>query len=188
MDKLNILTTPFDKLFVIQPNSYHDERGIFSRLYCQNELEKICNINIKQINHSLTLKKGTVRGLHFQYEPYAEVKMVRCIQGSIFDVVVDIRKNSPTFLQTYSIKLTKENQKMLCIPKGFAHGFQTLEDNTELIYFHSNIYVPGKEGSLNIKEPRLKIQWPLKITSISQKDDASDFLDNHFQGVDTYEM
>lgn len=188
MGKLNILSTSFDKLFVVQPNSFQDERGVFSRLYCQDELEDACKISIKQINHSLTYKKGTVRGLHFQYEPHAEVKIVKCIQGSIYDVVVDIRKDSPTFLKTFSIELTKENQKMLCIPKGFAHGFQTLEDNTELLYFHSNIYVPENEGALNVKEPRLNIEWPLEITSISNKDQFNDFLNNSFRGVDIYEM
>lgn len=188
MDKLNILPTAFDKLFVIQPNSFQDERGIFSRLYCQDELENVCNINIKQINHSLTLNKGTVRGLHFQYEPHAEVKIVKCIQGSIFDVVVDIRKDSPTFLKTFSIELTKENQKMLCIPKGFAHGFQTLEDNTELLYFHSNIFVQENEGALNVNEPCLNIQWPLKITSISKKDAIHPFINSDFQGVVIHEM
>lgn len=188
MGKLKISSTSFDKLFVVQPNSFQDARGVFSRVYCQDELEDVCKISIKQINHSLTYKKGTVRGLHFQYEPHSEVKIVKCIQGSIYDVVVDIRKGSPTFLKTFSIELSKENQKMLCIPKGFAHGFQTLEDNTELLYFHSNIYVQEQEGALNIKDSVLNIKWPLNITNISQKDEKHPFINRDFQGVVIHEM
>ena len=100
---LNILPTPFKDLYTITPNSFIDERGVFSRIYCQKELETITNITVKQINHSITKHRGSVRGLHFQYEPDAEVKMIKCIKGSIFDVVVDIRKNSPTFLKTFSM-------------------------------------------------------------------------------------
>ncbi len=184
MDKtLNIIKTDIKGLFIIEPITVKDERGSFSRIFCLNELNKIFNENIKQINHSSTNKKGTVRGLHYQYEPFSEVKIVKCIKGSIFDIVVDMRQNSKTFLKTFSIKLTQENQKMLYIPKGFAHGFQTLENNTELFYLHSNIYTPSNEGALNAKDPSLDIKWPLNITNISKKDTEHKYLDEKFKGL-----
>ena len=101
--KLNITSTSFENLFIIEPNTFHDERGSFSRVFCENEIHDIFDLQIKQVNHSITKQKGTVRGLHFQYEPNSEVKMVKCIKGSIYDVVVDIRKNSPTFLVVSNI-------------------------------------------------------------------------------------
>lgn len=182
--KLNILSTEIKDLYIIEPNTFTDERGSFTRLYCQQELETITNITIKQINHSLTKEKGTVRGMHFQYEPNAEVKMLKCIKGAVFDVVVDIRKDSPTFLKTYSVELTQENQKMIFIPKGFAHGFQTLEDDTHLLYFHSEVYIPSNEGAVNVSDPLLNIQWPLDIKNLSKRDQEHTFLDENFQGIE----
>lgn len=186
--KLNILPTKFKDLYIIEPNSFKDERGIFSRIFCEDELKDIFKFNIKQINHSVTNKKGTVRGLHFQYEPYSEIKMVKCIKGAILDIVVDIRGDSLTFLQHFSVELTKQNQKMIYIPKGFAHGFQTLKDNTELLYFHSSVYVPQNEGALNINDPTLNIKLPLEISSISNKDKTHKFIDKEFKGVQINEM
>ena len=186
--KLNITQTNFKDLFLVEPNSFKDERGAFSRIYCEDEMQGIFGKNIKQINHSVTKDKGTVRGLHFQYEPHTEIKMVKCIRGGVFDVVVDIRKNSPTFLQYFSIELTQENQKMIYIPKGFAHGFQTLQDDTELLYFHSTIYEPSNEGALNIKDPILNIKWPLDIINLSKRDEEHKFLDNTFEGIVVNEL
>ncbi len=186
--KLNIILTNFDGLFVIEPNIFSDDRGSFSRVYCEKELKEISNISIKQINHSATKDKGTVRGMHFQYEPNSEAKMAKCIRGSVFDVVVDIRKESPTFLKTFSIELTEKNQKMIYIAKGFAHGFQTLEDNTELLYFHSTEYTPANEGALNIKDPLLNIKWPLDIINLSKRDKEHKFLDNSFKGISINEL
>lgn len=181
--KLKIIDTEIDGLFVIEPISFKDERGEFSRVFCMDELSEIFDGDIKQINHSITNKKGTIRGLHFQYEPYSEVKMVKCIRGKIFDTVVDIRKNSKTFLKTFSIELSSTNQKMLYIPKGFAHGFQTLEDDTELLYLHSSIYTPSDEGALNVSDPLLSIDWPLDIINISKRDKEHKFLDKNFKGI-----
>jgi len=181
--KLNITHTNFDGLFIIQPNKFIDERGCFSRIYCEKELKEISNISIKQVNSSYTKKRGTVRGMHFQYEPNCEEKIVKCIKGSVLDVVIDIRKGSNTFLKSFSLKLTKENQKMLYIPKGFAHGFQTLEDDTELLYLHSNIYAPSNEGALNIRDPLLNIKWPLNIVNLSKKDNSYKFIDANFKGI-----
>jgi len=186
--KLNIISTDFSGLYIIEPNSFKDERGAFSRIFCEDELKDIFKFNIKQINHSVTKEKGTVRGLHFQYEPHAEIKMVKCIKGSILDVVVDIRKDSPTFLQNFSIELTERNQKMIYIPKGFAHGFQTLEDDTELLYLHSSIYTPLNEGALNIYDPLLNIKWPLNIINLSKRDEKHQFLTSEFKGVEVDEL
>ncbi|MEW6552582.1 MAG: dTDP-4-dehydrorhamnose 3,5-epimerase [Campylobacterota bacterium] len=186
--KLNIVKTNFKDLYIIEPNSFKDERGVFSRVFCEEELKDIFKFNIKQINHSITKEKGTVRGLHFQYEPYAEIKMVKCIKGKVFDVVVDIRKNSSTFLQYFNIELTEENQKMIYIPKGFAHGFQTLEDDTQLLYLHSGIYTPSHEGTLNIKDLLLNIKWPLDTIHISKKDENQPFLNLEFEGISVNEL
>lgn len=186
--KLNISPTKFKDLYIIEPNSFKDERGSFSRIFCEDELKDIFKFNIKQVNHSLTNKKGTVRGLHFQYEPNAEVKMVKCINGSILDIVVDIRENFSTFLQYFSVELSKKNQKMIYIPKGFAHGFQTLENNTELLYFHSSIYTPRNEAALNISDPILDIKLPLKISNISDKDKIHKFINQDFKGLKIDEM
>ncbi len=184
MGKLNIEKLVLDGAYIISPNTFEDERGSFSRVFCQEEMSNITKESFVQVNHSLTLKKGTVRGMHFQYPPNAEVKMVKCIKGSVLDVIVDIRKGSPTFLKHHSEILSAENMKMIFIPKGFAHGFQILEDNTELLYFHSSIYTPNNEGSLNVKDPLLSIHWNLNIIGLSEKDEKSNFIDINFKGVD----
>jgi dTDP-4-dehydrorhamnose 3,5-epimerase len=186
--KLNIIKTDFKNLYIIEPNSFKDERGAFSRVFCEEELKDIFKFNIKQINHSVTKEKGTVRGLHFQYEPFAEIKMVKCLKGSVLDVVVDIRKNSPTFLEHFTVELSEQNQKMIYIPKGFAHGFQTLEDNTELLYLHSSVYIPLSEGALNVVDPKLKIKWPLDIINLSKRDENHPFLTNEFRGIEINEL
>jgi dTDP-4-dehydrorhamnose 3,5-epimerase len=183
-NKLNIQKTEFDGLYVIEPIVHEDDRGSFSRVFCEDELSDIFQEkNIKQVNHSVTTKKGTVRGMHFQYAPNCEVKILKCIKGKVFDVVVDIRKESKTFLQTFCIELSEDNRKMIYIPEGFAHGFQTLENSTELLYFHNNIYTPNNEGALNVKDPLLNIKWPLDIIKLSIRDEEHNFIDNNFKGV-----
>ena len=186
--KINISPTDFGGLFVMKPNSFSDDRGMFSRLYCEEEISGVADVSIKQVNHSVTMERGTVRGLHFQHEPNAEIKMVRCIRGAVFDVVVDVRRGSPTFLKRFSVELTEKNGKMIFIPKGFAHGFQTLEDKTELLYFHSSIYAPLNEGALNVRDPLLGIEWPLDIIGLSGRDSKHAFLNSDFNGVDINEL
>lgn len=181
--RLNILKTRFKDLYVIENNNFKDNRGVFSRIFSDNELNQIFNSKIKEINFSRTEKKGTVRGLHFQHEPYAEVKIIKCIKGGIFDIVVDIRKNSSTFLSYFTIELNDKNNKMIFVPKGFAHGFQTLEDSTEILYLHSNNYNPESEGGLNIYDEMLAINLPLKVTNISEKDKSHKFLTKSFIGI-----
>ena len=186
--KLNIISTAFEGLYIIEPICFKDDRGAFSRIFCENELRDILDFNIKQINYSVTEIKGTVRGLHFQYEPFAEIKIIKCIRGAIFDIAVDIRKNSPTFLKHFTIELSQKNQKMLCIPKGFAHGFQALRNKTELLYLHTHAYTPSHEGALNIKDPALNITLPIPLTNISERDNSHPLLSEKFNGVTINEL
>ncbi|MCB0688810.1 MAG: dTDP-4-dehydrorhamnose 3,5-epimerase, partial [Saprospiraceae bacterium] len=149
-------------LYTIDLQPFQDDRGFFSRIYCKEEFKRAGLVDeFVQVNHSVTLKKGTLRGLHYQIAPHAEVKVLRCVRGRIFDVVVDVRKGSPTFLQHFSIELSESNNKMLYIPTGLAHGFQTLVDNTAIIYQHSNFYDPGAERGIRYDDPLLSIDWPL---------------------------
>ncbi len=163
--------TNIKDIYIIEPDTYNDNRGKFSRIYCKKEFQSInVNKNFVQINHSLTMKKGTIRGLHLQKSPKEESKLVKCINGRVFDVAVDLRHNSPTYLQWISVELSKKNMKMIYIPEGCAHGFQTLENNSEIIYFHSEYYSPENEIRINYKDKRLCIKWPLEVTKISAKD------------------
>lgn len=161
-----------------------DERGWFARTFDKNEFNKIgFNGEWVQLNHSCTGKRGTVRGMHYQQMPFAEIKLVRCIAGKIFDVIIDLRKNSDTFLQWFGIELSAKNKKMMYIPEGFAHGFQTLTDNCELIYHHSQFYKPGAEEGVKYNDPAIKIEWPDIVTNISKRDDSHAYLADNFEGI-----
>ncbi len=170
--------------FIIDPVIHADNRGWFSRIFCANEFKKIgIQKPWVQINHSFTKTKGTIRGMHFQVLPHDEIKLVRCIAGSVQDVVVDLRKNSSTFLQHFSVELSPENKSMICIPEGCAHGFQSLENDTQLIYHHSNYYTPGAEGGLRYNDPHLQITWSLPVSEISERDANHPFMQNNFKGI-----
>jgi dTDP-4-dehydrorhamnose 3,5-epimerase len=157
--------------YVISLNKISDTRGFFSRVFCKDEFrKKKINFDIPQINTSLSKIKGTIRGFHFQLGKSSEAKLVKCIRGSIYDVVIDLRKSSKTYLKSFGIKLTSTNRKMLYIPKGCAHAFQSLEDNSELVYLVDCKYDPSKENGVRFDDRSLKIKWPLKVTSISKKD------------------
>ncbi len=172
-------------LFIIEPDPFHDERGFFYRVFCKNEFNQINHKKeIVQINHSFTKQKGAIRGLHFQYSPKAEIKMIKCLSGSVFDVALDLRKNSPSFLKWHGEILSAENKKMIYIPEGFAHGFQTLKTNSELIYFHTDFYDPKFEGGIRYDDPKINIKWPLKITNSSKRDSEFKLLDETFKGID----
>ncbi len=161
-----------------------DARGFLSRLFCAEELQTLApGKPIVQINHTLTASRGTVRGMHFQYPPHAETKFVSCLRGEVFDVAVDLRHNSPTFLRWHAELLSADNHKTLVIPEGFAHGFQTLTDDCEMLYFHTTAYQPGAEGGLNAQDPQLAIAWPLPVAGLSPRDAAHPFLGNDFTGV-----
>lgn len=172
-------------VYVIELEPFQDERGFFSRIFCEKEFEQAGLVSdFVQINHSTSRYKGTIRGLHFQLPPHSEVKVLRCVRGSLYDVIVDLRKNSLTFLKHFRIELSESNNRMLYIPTGFAHGFQTLSDNTSLIYFHSDFYYPSAEKGLKYDDPRLDIEWPLPVSEISKKDQGHKFLSQDYQGIE----
>ena len=176
--------TALDGAYVVTLEPFLDSRGMFVRLFCKDELKAIGHNNeIVQINHSLTKTKGSVRGMHYQLPPHAEIKMVRCIRGSVFDVLVDLRKGSPTFLKWHGEVISAENMKMMYIPEGFAHGFQTLEDDSELIYLHTAYYNSENERSVNCLDPLIKIKWPTDIKERSEKDKSVLMIDKKFRGV-----
>lgn len=179
-----IKNTKIDGVKVILSEPFKDNRGFFNRIFCQKELEAIRpNIIPVQINHSMTKVKGTIRGMHFQYPPYAEMKIVRCIKGSIFDVAVDLRKNSSTFLKWHGEILSAENMKALVVPEGCAHGFQSLEDDIEMIYLHTEAYYKDSEGAIRYDEPKVDIKWPWSVINVSEKDMYYSFLTDDFQGI-----
>jgi dTDP-4-dehydrorhamnose 3,5-epimerase len=176
--------TKISGIKVILSEPFKDSRGFFNRIFCQKELEAIRpNITIAQINHSMTALKGTIRGMHFQCPPHAEMKIVRCIHGSIFDVAVDLRKNSPTYLQWHGEILSSENMKAIVIPEGCAHGFQSLEDDIEIVYLCTKAYYVDSEGTIRYDDPKINIKWPYPVTTVSEKDISHSFITDDFQGV-----
>ncbi len=184
MSRFNFIMTPLLDLKIVQRKILEDNRGFLSRFYCSDEFSEIgLNIKIAQINHTLTRKKGMVRGLHFQYPPHAELKLVSCLRGEIWDMAVDLRSDSPTYLQWYGEILSAKNNKSFLIPEGFAHGFQTLTCDCELIYLHTKKYHPKSESALNVLDPSLKIRWPLPVTDLSDRDNNHPFIDDNFEGI-----
>lgn len=176
--------TPLAGLQVVERQRIGDGRGFFSRLYCRDELAAAgFDAPIAQINQTLTRRGGTIRGLHFQRPPHAEDKFVSVLGGAVFDVAVDIRAGSPTFLRWYGVVLSAENARSLFIPKGFAHGFQTLTDDCELIYLHTASYAHDAEGGLDPLDPVMAIAWPAAITDISERDRAHPVIAAGFSGV-----
>jgi dTDP-4-dehydrorhamnose 3,5-epimerase len=172
--------------YVVELEPFTDERGWFARYFCKNEFEAIGhNKEWLQMNHSFTKEKGTLRGMHFQHPPHSEIKLVRCIAGAVYDVIVDLREGSATFLQYFGLELSAANRRMIYIPEGFAHGFITLADNTELLYHHSRFYTPGAEGGLHYNDPRLGIQWPASPAILSDRDQQHLYIDNRFKGINT---
>ncbi len=169
--KLHIQETNFNGTYCVESDSFKDHRGVFNRLYCSDELQEIIgDRSIVNINLSMTKTKGTVRGMHFQKPPRAEMKLIRCLKGRVFDVVVDVRKGSPTFLQWLGVELSEANNKMVVIPEGFAHGFQVLEESSELLYLHTAQYSRQDEGALHAQDSGLDIKWPLPISELSDRD------------------
>ena len=184
MSRFTILDTPISALKIVKRQQLGDNRGFFSRLFCAEELALVgWHKPVAQINQTLTQKKGTIRGLHFQRPPYAEMKFVSCLLGAVWDVVVDLRAGSPTFLQWHAEELSAANHRALLIPEGFAHGFQALSADCELIYLHSRAYAPAAEAGLNPKDPMLSIIWPLAITELSARDAQHPMIDHQFKGM-----
>lgn len=157
--------------YLIDIEKRGDQRGFFARAWCQKEFEAHGLIRrVVQANISLSKRKGTLRGMHYQAAPYAEAKLVRCTRGAIYDAIIDLRPDSPTYMQWLGVELTAENYRMLYVPEGFAHGFQTLVDNTEVAYQVSQFYTPEAEGGVRYNDPAFGIEWPLEVQVISDKD------------------
>ncbi len=177
-------STGFDGLYLIRPEPYADERGWFFRTYCEREFASIgFTGHFVQMNLSHNKKKGTLRGMHAQIKPHQEAKLIRCIKGRIWDVVVDLRVGSPTFLQYFAVELSEYDFLSLWVPEGFAHGFLTLEDATELIYHHTHFYTPGEEFCVRYDDPAVGIKWPDVVETVSEKDRSYAFIQQDFKGI-----
>jgi dTDP-4-dehydrorhamnose 3,5-epimerase len=182
--RLTLRATALAGLQVAETARLQDERGSFARLYCESELAAaIGDRRIVQINDSITRDTGTVRGMHFQHRPHAEMKLVRCLRGRAWDVAVDLRAGSATFLRWHAEELSAENGRMMVIPEGFAHGFQALAPETELLYLHTHAYVPQAEAGVRWDDARIAIAWPLPPTQVSERDCAWPELDTGFAGL-----
>ena len=170
------------KVFTRQPIG--DERGWFERFFCIDTMQSAgWPDRVVHVNHTFTATKGTVRGMHFQYPPHAEYKYVSCLTGRIFDVALDLRKNSPTYLQYFGIELTADNHKSLIVPAGVAHGFQSLEEDTKILYLVSTAYNVEHEDGINPRDPSAAIEWPLDISTMSAKDSGKPDIDQSFEGI-----
>ncbi|MCX7068106.1 MAG: dTDP-4-dehydrorhamnose 3,5-epimerase family protein [Methylococcales bacterium] len=184
MARFDFIPTPLQGLLVVQRLAISDARGFLSRFYCADEFREMgVSKPIAQINHTLTRQQGAVRGLHFQHSPYSETKLVSCLHGEIWDVAVDLRYNSPTFLHWHGEMLSADNRKSLLIPDGYAHGFQTLTPDCELIYLHTEAYHPEAEGGLSVTDPRLNITWQLPISELSPRDANHPLISSDFHGI-----
>ncbi len=184
MKRLAIDATPIAGLMRVRRNRLGDARGFLSRLFCADELRVAgWDAPVAQINHTLTVQRGSVRGLHFQHPPKAEKKLVQCLRGEVWDVAVDLRRGSPTFLQWHAERLSAENGAALLIPEGVAHGFQTLVDDVEMLYVHSVAHSAADEGGIHPSDARLAIDWPLPIAQLSPRDEAHAPLASDFQGL-----
>ncbi len=168
---MRVTETPLMGAYLINLEPRQDDRGFFARLYCRDEFaQKGLRSEFVQINTAFSLKRGTLRGMHYQLPPASEIKVVRCLRGSIVDAIVDLRPQSPTFLQSFSAELTDENRTMLYVPEGFAHGYLTTSDNAEVLYLASAFYAPELERGLRFNDPAIRIDWPLVPSIISAKD------------------
>ena len=177
---------PLPGAYEIELEPRGDERGRFTRLFCAKELAEIGHVTpIVNVNHSYTQKKGTIRGMHFQNPPDCEIKIVKCLRGAIWDCIVDIRKDSPAFLHWTGVELTENNQRMIYIPEGFAHGFQSLTDDVEIVYFVSKFYAPDNEAGLRYDDTTLNIDWPVDVTEVSARDREHSLLNDVFEGIVT---
>jgi len=184
MNRFTIHETAIAGLKVIERRPLGDSRGFLARLFCASELAAAgWRKPIAQINHTCTAKAGTVRGMHYQKPPHAEMKLVSCLRGKVLDVAVDLRAASSTFLNWHKQELSGDNNLALLIPEGFAHGFQALTDDIELLYCHSAAYSPGAEAGVNPRDKKLAIPWPLEITVLSARDAGHPFIRQDFTGL-----
>jgi dTDP-4-dehydrorhamnose 3,5-epimerase len=183
-DRFDVRDTPLPGVHLVQREALTDERGWLERMFDSGELAGVVGArSIVQVNRTVTRIAATVRGMHFQAQPSAEAKMVSCLRGEVFDVAVDVRRDSPTFLQWHAEVVTGENRVSLFIPEGFAHGFQSLVDDCELLYFHTAAYDPAAERGLHPLDPRLGIAWPLAVEHLSARDASFPPIDREFSGM-----
>ena len=183
MNLMNANKTIIEGVMELGRTPISDSRGAFQRLYCDDSLSSYLNgKKIKQINHSFTSDAGAIRGMHMQLRAAAEYKIISCISGEVFDVALDLRRNSPTFLQWYGVVLSPEKNNSILIPPGVAHGFQTLKENSELLYLHTENYSPSDEFGVSFLEPRANIKWPQPQTQVSERDLSFAHLGNDFLG------
>jgi dTDP-4-dehydrorhamnose 3,5-epimerase len=183
-EQLTTRLTSIPGVSVVETTARADHRGAFTRLFCRDVLREIMGSRqIVQVNHSRTRAVGAVRGMHYQRQPHAEMKLVRCLKGKIWDVAVDLRANSLTLLQWHGEELSAENGRMLIIPEGCAHGFQVLEEDSELLYLHTAFYIPASEGGIQPNDPKLAIRWPLPIRDLSERDLKHPLLTGQFTGL-----
>ena len=184
MNRFNFADLPLKGLKIIERQHLLDSRGFLSRLFCSIELAAAgWHLPVVQINHTFTARRGTVRGMHYQNSPNAEMKLVTCLKGEVLDVAIDLRNGSPTFLNWHAEILSEDNARTLLIPEGFAHGFQALSNDVNLLYCHSSPHIPESESALNANDSRLAINWPIEITEISSKDASHPLIDQNFEGI-----
>ena len=184
-NRFEVQDTPIKDLRVLVRRPVGDHRGYLERMFCAAELESVMvDGSLVQINHTVTAQKGTVRGMHFQHPPHAEMKLISCLRGEIFDVAVDLRAGSPTFLQWHGERLSAENHKTLVVPEGFAHGFKALTDNCAMLYMHTEFYRPGHEDGINCSSPAVGVNWPLAVTEMSERDRSLPAIERYFGGIE----
>ena len=174
---MKFTSMPLSGAYLIDLEKHEDNRGFLARTWCEKEFSHMgLDTTFSQMNSTMSIRKGTLRGLHFQRSPTAETKIVRCIRGAIWDVVVDLRAGSSTFGKWYGVELNEDNRTMVYVPKGFAHGIQTLTDNVEQLYLHSEFHSPDHEGGLRYNDPSVLVEWPLPVSVISHRDLNHPFL------------
>lgn len=181
---VKLTATPLAGVFLAESSAMADHRGALTRLYCEQELALALGARrIVQINHTSTHAVGAVRGMHLQYPPHAEMKFVRCLKGRVWDVAVDLRAGSPTFLKWHAMELSPENVRMMIIPEGCAHGFQVLEVDSELLYLHTASYTPESEGGYSCHDSMFDIRWPLPVMDLSTRDASHPAIAPDFAGI-----
>ena len=180
---MKLLPTPLPGLQVVDTEPFSDARGRFERLFCDQQWAPLRDdLRFVQVNLSTTARRGTVRGMHYQRAPAAEAKLIRCVHGHVYDVALDLRAGSSTFLRWHAIELRADEPREVFIPEGFAHGFQALSDDAQLLYFHTAPWTPTCEGGVRHDDPRIAIDWPLPVTDVSDRDRAHPLLDAAFAG------
>jgi dTDP-4-dehydrorhamnose 3,5-epimerase len=186
MSNLNFISTTLPDLYLIERKVHKDQRGKFFRIFCQEELSRFgIHKTLQQINFSQAQEKFTTKGIHFQYPPFAESKIITCTRGEYFDLAVDLRPKSPTYLQWFSAILSEDNNLSMYIPEGFGHGWQSLHDNSSLIYLHTQQYNPKYEDGINIMDSRLSISWPNPPINVSDRDQSLNMISDNFSGIMT---